>query len=163
MSRTLRSKNRRSPWTHARILRSLLRTEERCPSSNNADPVRHVSDDPVKDDRELLSHVRWMLSAIPVLVEGGRRDKSLRWLGFVQGVMWAKGWVTISDLRDCNREEIPYDLEVDDLVIMASDPSSTFRVTKISHGYNPGTGLAFLVTEDGSSHGWEDIQILRKK
>lgn len=158
------SDKRPSVWTSARILRSLLRTEELSAAHTGADAVRHNEHDLVKSESDLVSHLQWMASALPSLVEEGHRDKALRWLGFIQGAMWAKGLTTIADLKRCNREEVPVDLVVDDLVILATDPSRSFRVAKISHGYDPGTGLAYLVTEtEGSHHGWEDIQLLRKK
>lgn len=155
---------RPSVWTSARILRALLRTEDLFSTGRELTPVRHNEHHTVNSDEDLVSHLRWMVLALPSLVEEGHKDKALRWLGFVQGALWAKGLATISDLKSCNREEVPVDLEVNDLVILATEPSRSFRVAKISHGYDPGTGLALLLTEaEGHRHGWEDIQLLRKK
>jgi len=44
-----------------------------------------------------------MLGTIPSLMDGGRRDKAMRWLGFVQGYLWSIGAAEIDDMKDDNR------------------------------------------------------------
>lgn len=55
-------------------------------------------------------HVREMLSKMymmPVRTPD-EREKFCRWLGFVQGVLWNQGRVTIDELRDQTRD-LTYD------------------------------------------------------
>ncbi len=48
-------------------------------------------------------HAAWMLCKIPEFMEAGRREKAMRWLGFVQGYLWACGAATIDEMKDVNR------------------------------------------------------------
>lgn len=54
---------------------------------------------------ELLEHARWMCDEIIMLI--GKYDehveKIMRWLGFVQGVLWSTGTYTIDQMKDDNR------------------------------------------------------------
>lgn len=50
-----------------------------------------------------LKHVMWMCLEIPMLVDQGKLDKAMRWLGFVQGVLWACRVYTIDEMRAHNR------------------------------------------------------------
>jgi hypothetical protein len=45
-----------------------------------------------------LDHIKWMLEELPEDL-----DKANRWLGFIQGVLWANGMYTIDDMREHNR------------------------------------------------------------
>ena len=38
-------------------------------------------------------------------IEEGRIEKYMRWLGFIQGTLWAKGYFTIEQLKEHNRKE----------------------------------------------------------
>lgn len=56
-----------------------------------------------------LAHCRWMCGRIRAMLTQEvilDRDveKAMRWLGFVQGVLWAEGVLTIDQMRDHNRE-----------------------------------------------------------
>lgn len=51
----------------------------------------------------IFGHVRWMCLEIPQLVAAGRLEKAGRWLGFVQGILWANGYMSIDALKDDNR------------------------------------------------------------
>lgn len=48
-------------------------------------------------------HLLWLATEIPSLVQQGRLEKSFRWLGFIQGALWARGMITIEDLKNHNR------------------------------------------------------------
>jgi hypothetical protein len=50
-----------------------------------------------------LSHIRWMLLEIPKMLDDGKYEKAHRWLGFVQGTLWAKEISTVEELKDDNR------------------------------------------------------------
>jgi hypothetical protein len=62
-------------------------------------------------DTTTVHHILWMLEEIPKMYDWAnnpkREDgsyylnakKSQRWLGFVQGWMWANGYISINDMR----------------------------------------------------------------
>ena len=62
-----------------------------------------------------LSHSRWM--CLDMLqwdllnphfdtnaIESDDREKAMRWLGFIQGVLFAKGVYTVDEMREHNRD-----------------------------------------------------------
>ena len=53
--------------------------------------------------QEILQHARWMCQQIPGLVAEKHLEKVSRWLGFIQGVLWAIGEGSIDDFKDDNR------------------------------------------------------------
>ncbi len=65
------------------------------------------SDESCKDffsKDETISHVLWMLYQIPQFIETeDPEEKANRWLGFVQGVLWAKEIYTIEEMKEHNR------------------------------------------------------------
>lgn len=50
-----------------------------------------------------LEHTRWMCQQVPELVAEGRLEKANRWIGFIQGVLWAYEAGTIASFKDDNR------------------------------------------------------------
>lgn len=48
------------------------------------------------------NHVLWMIDEIDRMVDAGRLEKAFRWLGFVQGWLWATERRTIDVLRRDN-------------------------------------------------------------
>ncbi len=58
-----------------------------------------------KGDVELdvsLAHALWMLPEMKEFVLKGRIDKAFRWLGFLQGILWVTGVMSIDDSRRAN-------------------------------------------------------------
>jgi len=51
---------------------------------------------------QAFGHLRWMCGQIKQFAEEGRLDKCNRWLGFVQGALWALGRGTIDRFREDN-------------------------------------------------------------
>lgn len=51
---------------------------------------------------EQLGHLAWMLPTIETLTMERRFDKADRWIGFVQGALWAYGMRSINQLRKMN-------------------------------------------------------------
>jgi hypothetical protein len=49
-----------------------------------------------------VSHLRAMIRTSMDMVQEGRREKVMRWLGFIQGAMWAFGLVDITTLKRMN-------------------------------------------------------------
>lgn len=51
--------------------------------------------------RRAFAHFMWMLDEITKMDD---EAKANRWLGWIQGVMWAYGWQTLREQRDQTRE-----------------------------------------------------------
>lgn len=52
-------------------------------------------------------HLAFMCEEGVRLVEAGRREKAMRWLGFVQGALWASGRAPIDTLKRMNMPRDP--------------------------------------------------------
>ena len=50
---------------------------------------------------EKLEHVRWMV-AETLTWPAERLEKKFRWLGFIQGVLWAEGVASVDTLKKMN-------------------------------------------------------------
>lgn len=62
---------------------------------------------PYSDDDDLSfdivnagSHCRWMVQEA-LTFPPEKKEKGMRWLGFIQGVMWCAGW-TVDEMKDVN-------------------------------------------------------------
>lgn len=51
-------------------------------------------------------HLLWMCGQVPEFLAAGRIDKAMRWLGFLQGAMWAMG---IRSVEEMKRDNMPAD------------------------------------------------------
>jgi hypothetical protein len=54
---------------------------------------------------ETYKHLLYMLWQIPHFIKEGRKEKANRWLGFVQGALWANDIYTIEEMKDHNRPD----------------------------------------------------------
>ena len=52
-----------------------------------------------------LSHLLWLARNGLQLVEEDRREKAMRWLGFLQGALWAFELVSVEELKNMNRPD----------------------------------------------------------
>lgn len=52
---------------------------------------------------ERLHHASWMCFEIRRFVAAGKIEKAMRWLGFVQGVLWTTETMTLEEMKDDNR------------------------------------------------------------
>ena len=52
-----------------------------------------------------IEHLAWMAGEIQLLVTEGRIEKALRWLGFLQGALWALGLQSIEESKRHNMPE----------------------------------------------------------
>lgn len=50
-----------------------------------------------------MPHLLWMIEEAIAFPEE-KTEKAMRWLGFVQGALWARGWITIDDAK---RQSMP--------------------------------------------------------
>lgn len=66
-------------------------------------PERRPNGDINQPHEERLSHVAWMVEEAKKLANQGKIEKANRWLGFIQGFLWAKKFFTIEELKDHNR------------------------------------------------------------
>lgn len=65
---------------------------------------------PHKKDRDMVEHILGMLPKMrEMLLDSGdhydpwTRGKFMRWLGFIQGVLWQRKWFTLEELKEHNR------------------------------------------------------------
>jgi len=61
----------------------------------------------IEEDDKVSQHLLYMLQETAKLVKEDRREKAMRWLGFVQGALWVAGLSTIEEMKDLNRPDIP--------------------------------------------------------
>ena len=54
---------------------------------------------------EALRHIRWMINQIRIFLDENQELKTQRWLGFIQGVIWAHDLYSIEELREHNRRK----------------------------------------------------------
>lgn len=76
----------------------------------NVVPVRHSSDRKINasligSTPILLEHAAWMCNETLTKLENfdENRDKIMRWLGFIQGSLWAAGFYTVEKMKNDNR------------------------------------------------------------
>ncbi len=51
-----------------------------------------------------LEHVRYMCNKAPEFVDEGRIETAMRWLGFVQGVLFVEASFSIEELKEHSKE-----------------------------------------------------------
>jgi hypothetical protein len=54
-------------------------------------------------DTPEFDHIREMLEKMPAFLREGRREKFMRWLGFIQGVLWSRGIYELGTLKSHNK------------------------------------------------------------
>jgi len=69
--------------------------------------AKEVADYAVKakdiDAQTRYEHLAWMCNKAIDFVTAGEADKAMRWLCFIQGVLWTHSTFTIEEMRDHNR------------------------------------------------------------
>lgn len=53
-----------------------------------------------------IVHMRGMIPKMRVLLAEGRREKLMRWIGFIQGACWHMGIFSIEELKEHNRPSL---------------------------------------------------------
>jgi hypothetical protein len=77
------------------------------PDFRGVRPAHRMRPDEVTPtDYQRRAHLRWMCGAGKALVDEGRIEKAMRWLGFVQGALWGMGLVTIECMKLVNKPEV---------------------------------------------------------
>lgn len=54
-----------------------------------------------KGDIADLKHLRYMCEVVQTFPEA-RKEKAMRWLGFIQGALWSMGFITIQEAKEAN-------------------------------------------------------------
>ena len=55
-------------------------------------------------------HLMFMAEEGQKLVDSGRTEKAMRWLGFLQGALWGLSFTTIEEQKNINRpDDVAYD------------------------------------------------------
>ena len=55
--------------------------------------------------RRGVAHLKYMCIEAQKFVDEGRIDKAMRWLGFLQGVLWSWGYFSLDDLKNHSRPD----------------------------------------------------------
>jgi len=55
---------------------------------------------PEQSDTDTLARAAWCAEQIPAFLAEGRREKVMRWLGFVQGVLFATRVFSVEELKN---------------------------------------------------------------
>jgi hypothetical protein len=63
----------------------------------------HIGIKPKRENKPTTPHLLFMCEEIPKLIDNGKIEKAMRWLGFIQGVLCEKDFYTIDQLKDHNR------------------------------------------------------------
>ncbi len=54
------------------------------------------------DPTDVLGHLATMPDQMETMLDHQQTEKAMRWLGFMQGVLWARGVYTLNELRKHN-------------------------------------------------------------
>lgn len=52
-----------------------------------------------------VAHIKSMFPRMREIIAEGRREKAMRWLGFIQGWLWAQGIYSVDELGKHNMPE----------------------------------------------------------
>lgn len=93
------------PMSYEQIIKTIVLYREHFRSLNI--PKRELIGSHMVTNKEVaLAHCHWMLDEMEELLLEDRREKVMRWLGFVQGVLFASGHFPIEALKNHNRPNI---------------------------------------------------------
>lgn len=53
--------------------------------------------------KEALNHALSMIAPMHQFLVDGKREELMRWLGFLQGILWSEGIFTLDELKNHNR------------------------------------------------------------
>jgi len=67
--------------------------------------LEHYYGSPAFDSKK-IAHMQSMVPKAIAFFKEGRREKGFRWLGFLQGVLWAEGIYSIEELKNHNRPDV---------------------------------------------------------
>lgn len=68
-----------------------------------AEPVEVPHNRCPASPEEALNHVLSMIAPMRQFLVDGKREKLMRWLGFLQAILWGEDISTLNELKDHNR------------------------------------------------------------
>lgn len=71
--------------------------------AKDIDKIDYPHNDLLDGEVRGLEHCHGMLDKMIEFVREGRMEKTFRWLGFIQGVLWATRIYPLADLKNHNR------------------------------------------------------------
>lgn len=77
-----------------------------CVGARKTPPDLHVTDFKAEAHVAAL-HLRAMVPELIEMADAGRTEKCMRWLGFMQGVLWRNGTFTLDELKEHSRPDVP--------------------------------------------------------
>lgn len=60
---------------------------------------------PAGDGDWRTEHLRTMVPKMREFLAEDRREKLMRWIGFMQGALWSLEWYSLEELKDHNRPD----------------------------------------------------------
>lgn len=84
-------------------VRMVLDLYQQVLTERGAEPIDFPHDDYPLHPEMCCGHCLGMIETMRTFLEEGRMDKVMRWLGFMQGVMWTLGIYTMDELKGHNR------------------------------------------------------------
>lgn len=84
-------------------IRKVLRMYRRELIKRGAKPVSIHHEKIPRTSDEKLDHILGMIPKMYKFLNEGRREKVMRWLGFIQGVLWATKVYSVDELKNHNR------------------------------------------------------------
>jgi len=69
------------------------------------EPIDYPHDLMLESLEKGFSHCYGMLSKMEEFIREGRREKAFRWLGFIQGFLWASNSYSLEELRNHSRPD----------------------------------------------------------
>lgn len=90
--------------TSEKIL-GVIELYRQCFSERSIDKIDYPHDEILDKEIHSLEHCHGMLDEMVKFVHEGRLDKTFRWLGFIQGVLWTNQLYTLTDLKNHNKPD----------------------------------------------------------
>lgn len=97
--------------TNDKLMRTFQMYADRFASMFNSStgPQRARTDTVGIEFWDTYRHAWWMCLEAQTYITSGRAEKAMRWLGFVQGVLWARSIYSIDELAEHNKpDEVPF-------------------------------------------------------
>lgn len=63
--------------------------------------------EPIRSDEDMLQRAHWCCLQMHEMIDKDEREKAMRWLGWIQGVLCALKVYTVDDCRDHSRSDSP--------------------------------------------------------
>lgn len=70
-----------------------------------AKPLRFTEDASAPASYQAMNHILWMCAEVQRFAQEDKLEKAMRWLGFIQGVLWTLGEESIEKLKKDNYSE----------------------------------------------------------